>query len=126
MRHNFSGRPAEYRRRAALSVDVRAFVEGHLRDLARAGRLREVARSRDALAAYYRAQGNDAASYCLASAPDFSLGRHPAVAPCSPCAAVATWFRGHSWNCWQRPRMRRVKSRAASSSWRVARTASKR
>ena len=48
-------------------------VERHLRDLTRAGRLRELARSRDALAEYYRARGNDAASYYLAGSPDFSL-----------------------------------------------------
>ena len=72
--------PPRYRtpyRQAALTVDVRTLVERHLRDLAHAGRLREMARSRDALAAFYRAQGNDAASYCLASAPDFLLAAAP-------------------------------------------------
>ena len=73
MRRTFSGRRAEHRRQAALSVGVRALVERHLRDLARAGRLREAAWSRDALAEYYRARGNDAASYYLAGSPDFSL-----------------------------------------------------
>ena len=65
------------RRHATLSVDVRTLVERHLRDLAHAGRLREMARSRDALAAFYRARGNDAATFCLASAPDFSLAATP-------------------------------------------------
>ena len=72
--------PPRYRapyRQAALTVDVRTLVERHLRDLAHAGRLREMARSRDALAAFYRAQGNDAACYCLASAPDFLLAATP-------------------------------------------------
>jgi hypothetical protein len=67
----------QFRRQTALSVDVRAFVEAHLRDLAVAGRLNELARSRYALANRYRAEGNDAAVYCLASAPDFSLAVTP-------------------------------------------------
>ena len=71
MRRTFSGRVTQFRRQTALSVDVRAFVEAHLRDLAVAGRLNELARSRDALVAHYRTQGNNAAVYCLASAPDF-------------------------------------------------------
>ena len=77
MRRTFSGRDTELRRQAALSVDVKAFVEAHLRDLAVAGRLNELARSRDALVAHYRTQGNDAAVHCLASAPDFSLAVTP-------------------------------------------------
>ena len=77
MRRTFSGRDMEFRRQTALGVDVRAFVEAHLRDLAVAGRLNELARSRDALANRYRSQGNDAAVYCLASAPDFSLAVTP-------------------------------------------------
>ena len=80
MRRTFSGRDTELRRQAALTVDVKAFVEAHLRDLAVAGRLNELARSRDALANRYRAQGNDAAVYCLASAPDFSLAEAPDAA----------------------------------------------
>ena len=64
-----SGRPSAFRRRAALTVGVS--IEAHLRDLARAGRLREPARSRAALVGHYRAQGNDAAVYCLASTPTF-------------------------------------------------------
>ena len=59
--------------RPGLSPDARALVEEYVRELARVGRLRELARSRDALAGYYRARGDDAASYCLAVAPDFSL-----------------------------------------------------
>lgn len=117
-----SGRRAEYRGQAALTVDVRALVEGHLRELADAGRLREVARSRDALAAFYRARGNDAASYCLASAPDFSL----AAAPCWRCAAVGTLFRGRGRNCWKRRRVRQMKSRAGPPSWLAGRLASER
>ena len=77
MRRTFSGRDMELRRQAALTVDVRAFVEAHLRDLAVAGRLNELVRSRDALVNRYRAEGNDAAVYCLASAPDFSLAVTP-------------------------------------------------
>lgn len=60
-------------RRPALSPDARALVEEYLRELARASRLRDLPRSRGDLAAHYRAQGNDAAYYCLAVAPDFSL-----------------------------------------------------
>ena len=77
MRRTTFGRPTEFRRRAALSVDMRAMIEGYLRDLTRAGRLRELVRSRDALVGYYRAQGNDTAVYCLAVAPDFSLAATP-------------------------------------------------
>lgn len=66
-------RPAESRRREALSADVRVFIESHLRELAHAGRLGQLARSRDALMRYYRAQLNDAAVYVLANAPDFSM-----------------------------------------------------
>ena len=77
MRRTFSGRPTEYRRRAALTVDVRTFIEGYLRDMARTGRMSKLARSRDALVAHYRAQGKDAVVYCLASAPDFSLAATP-------------------------------------------------
>ena len=73
MKRSTFGRPADFRRRAAVSVDVRAMVEGYLREQARAGRLNQLVRSRDALTAHYRAQGNDTAVYCLASAPDFSL-----------------------------------------------------
>ena len=65
--------PAESRRREALSADVRVFIESHLRELAHAGRLGQLARSRDALIRYYRAQLNDAAVYVLANAPDFSM-----------------------------------------------------
>ena len=84
-----SGRRAEYRRQAALTVDVRALVEGHLRELADAGRLREVARSRDALAAFYRARGNDAASYCLAdAAPQWG-----------PCFVDAVGIAGRGAGC---------------------------
>ena len=64
---------AESRRREALSADVRVFIESHLRELAQAGRLGELARSRDALMKYYRAQRNDAAVYVLANATDFSM-----------------------------------------------------
>ena len=77
MKRTAPGYRAHKRRQATLSVDVRTLVERHLRDLAHAGRLREMARSRDALAAFYRARGNDAAAYCLASAPDFSLAATP-------------------------------------------------
>ena len=76
-RRNASGYRAAYRRQAALKVDARTLVEQHPRDLAHAGRLSEMARSKDELAAYYRARGNDAASYCLASAPSFSLAATP-------------------------------------------------
>ena len=65
--------PAESGRREALSADVRVFIESHLRELAQAGRLGELARSRDALMKYYRAVRNDAAVYFLANAPDFSM-----------------------------------------------------
>ena len=65
--------PAESRGREALSADVRVFVESHLRELAENGRLGRLARSRDALMKYYRAQRNDAAVYVLANAPDFSM-----------------------------------------------------
>ena len=65
--------PAEPRRREALSADVRVFIESHLRELAQAGRLGQLARSRDALMRHYRAQRNDAAVYVLANAPDFSM-----------------------------------------------------
>lgn len=73
MKMDTSESRAESRRRGALSSDVRVFVETHLRDLAKAGRLSELARSRDVLRKYYRAQGNDAAAYVLAHAPDFSM-----------------------------------------------------
>ena len=65
--------PAESGRREALSADVRVFVEWHLRELAQAGRLGELASSRDALMKYYRVLRNDAAVYFLANAPDFSM-----------------------------------------------------
>ena len=74
---NTSDGRAQSRRREALPSDVRVFVEAHLRDLAKAGRLGELARSRNALRKYYRAQGNDAAAYVLANAPDFSLALTP-------------------------------------------------
>ena len=77
MRRTTSGNRGDYKRQGALNIDVRALVEAHLRDLAGAGRLREVARSRDALAECYRAQGNDASVNCLAAAPDFSLMATP-------------------------------------------------
>ena len=77
MKMNTSDGWAESRRREALPSDVKIFIEAHLRDLAQAGRLGEVARSRDALRKYYRAQGNDAAAYVLANAPDFSLALTP-------------------------------------------------
>lgn len=70
------GRP-QSRRREALPSDVKVFVEAHLRDLAKAGRLNELARSRDTLRKYYNAQGNDAAAYVLANAPGFSLALTP-------------------------------------------------
>ena len=73
MRMNTPGRRPESGRQEALAADVRVFVEAHLRDLARDGRLRELARSRDALVRHYRAQRNEAAAYILANAPDFSL-----------------------------------------------------
>ena len=60
-------------RRAVLGVDAGAMVEGYLRKQARAGRMNQLAPSRDALSAHCRAQGNGAAVYCLATAPDFSL-----------------------------------------------------
>jgi len=59
--------------RPGLSPDARALVEEYLWELVRTGRLRDLARSRGDLAAHYRARGDDAASYCLAVAPDFSL-----------------------------------------------------
>ena len=68
---------AESSRQEALPSDVRVFVEAYLRNLAKAGRLNELARSRDALRKYYHAQGNDAAAYVLANAPDFSLALTP-------------------------------------------------
>ena len=71
------GYRSESGQRAALASDVRVFIEGHLRNLARAGRLHELARSRDALAKCYRAQRNAAAVYVLANAPDFSLALAP-------------------------------------------------
>ena len=43
------GYRSESGQRAALAPDVRVFIEGHLRNLARFGRLHELARSRDAL-----------------------------------------------------------------------------
>jgi hypothetical protein len=67
----------ETRQRKALPSDVRVFVEAHLRDLARADRLRELARSRDALMKYYHARQNIAAVYVLANAPNFSLAVTP-------------------------------------------------
>ena len=70
MRQRSSGPPV-------LGVDVRALVEGYLRELACSGRMRELVRSRAALARHYRAEGNEAAVYCLASAPDFSLTATP-------------------------------------------------
>ena len=73
MRRITSWQPSASRRRPALGVDVRAFVELHLRDLTRAGRIGELAQSRNALASHYRAEGNTEAVYCLAVAPDFSL-----------------------------------------------------
>lgn len=77
MKMNTSDGQAQSRRREALPSDVRVFVEAHLRDLAKAGRLNELARSRNALRKYYNAQGNDAAAYVLAHAPDFSLALTP-------------------------------------------------
>ena len=74
---NTSDRRAESSRQGVLPSDVRVFVEAHLRDLARAGRLGQVARSRDGLMKYYRAQKNDAAVYVLANAPAFSLALTP-------------------------------------------------
>ena len=71
------GYRSESGQRAALAPDVRVFIEGHLRNLARFGRLHELARSRDALVKYYRAQRNAAAVYVLANAPDFSLALAP-------------------------------------------------
>ena len=68
---------AESRRREALPSDVRVFVETHLRELARSGRLSDLARSRNELKKYYRAQRNEAAAYLLASAPDFCLAITP-------------------------------------------------
>ena len=65
--------PAESSRREALSAGVRVFIESHLRELAENGRLGQLARTRDALMKYYRAQRNDAAVYVLANAPDFSM-----------------------------------------------------
>ena len=77
MKMNTSDSRAEFRRQEALPSDVRVFVEAHLRDLAKAGRLNELARSREALRKYYNAQGNDAAAYVLANAPGFSLALTP-------------------------------------------------
>lgn len=77
MKMNTSDGRAQSRRREALPSDVRVFVEAHLRDLAKAGRLNELARSRDALRKYYNAQGNNAAAYVLANAPGFSLALTP-------------------------------------------------
>ena len=77
MRRTTSGRPIKLTWQDVLSVDVRAFIESHLRALAQEGRLSELARSRDALARLYRTQGNNAAVYCLAVAPDFSLVATP-------------------------------------------------
>lgn len=72
-----SGRRPAFGRRPALTPDARALIEEHVRELARGGRLSELAPSRDALAGHYRAQGDDAAYYCLATAPDFSLVATP-------------------------------------------------
>ena len=77
MNTNVSDSRGKSRRREALPSDVRVFVEAHLRDLARTNRLNELARSRDALLKYYRAQRNEAAAYILASAPKFSLALTP-------------------------------------------------
>ena len=71
-------RPKQKRPRAALSVDARAMIEGHLRDLAQSGRLSQLPCTRNALVRHYREQGDDAAVYCLAGASDFSLGVTPA------------------------------------------------
>ena len=71
-------RPKQKRPRAALSVDARAMIEGHLRDLAQSGRLSELPCTRNALVRHCREQGDDTAVYCLAGASDFSLGVTPA------------------------------------------------
>lgn len=87
---------AESRRRECLPSDVRVFVEAHLRELARANRLGELARSRDALKSHYRAQNNDAAVYILANGTDFSLALTPGgdVALTLPGEAdYVTWTR---------------------------------
>ena len=120
--------PPRYRapyRQAALTVDVRTLVERHLRDLAHAGRSREMARSRDALAAFYRAQGNDAASYCLASAPDFLLVATPGG------GALLSLRRSGDLVSWrarmlEEARVRQLKSKAGPSSWLAVRLASER
>ena len=77
MKTNASDDRAQSRRQETLPSDVRVFVEAHLRDLAKAGRLTELARSRDALRKYYNVQGNDAAAYLIAHAPDFLLALTP-------------------------------------------------
>lgn len=77
MKMDTPDQPDESRRREALSADVRVFIESHLRELAENGRLGQLARSRDALMKYYRAQRNDAAVYVLANAPDFSMALTP-------------------------------------------------
>ena len=77
MNMNTSDSRADTGRRGALPSDVGVFIEAHLRELARAGRLDELARSRDALMKYYRAQKNDAAVHILAGAPEFSLALTP-------------------------------------------------
>ena len=69
--------PPDCRRRRALAPDTRVFVEAHLRELARDGRLGGLARSRDALMQRYRAMRNAAAVHVLAKAPDFSLELTP-------------------------------------------------
>ena len=77
MKMDTSDGRAPSRRREALPSDIKVFVEAHLRDLAKAGRLGELARSREALRKYYNAQRNEAAAYVLANAPDFWLALTP-------------------------------------------------
>ena len=77
LRTNFRW-PKQKRPRAALSVDARAMIEGHLRDLAQSGRLSQLPCTRNALVRHCREQGDDTAVYCLASASDFSLAGTPA------------------------------------------------
>lgn len=114
MKMNISDGMPQARRRETLPSDVRVFVEVHLRDLAMAGRLNELARSRDALRKYYNAQGNDAAAYVLAHGPDFLLALAPGgdVTLTLPDGAdYATWTQSELLQE-QRDEVNEVESRA--------------
>ena len=107
-----------------LTVDATAFIEAHLRELAREARLGGLAPSRGALIQHYRDRGNEGAVYCLATAPDFSLSL---TAGCSSGSSVpAAWSRGRGRNCCKRRRTRTPRSNAAPSPSPAGRSASSR